>query len=163
MKILVFSDSHGYQKGMEKALLHHPDADFVFFLGDGLREASRIFDHAKNLVSLYAVRGNCDLFSADAPTEQIVSIAGKRFFLCHGHTRHVKSGLAEIRMHARKERVDVALFGHTHTPYSTYDSSGDTSFYLMNPGSASPGTDGYISYGIIQIHKQELLLSHGKV
>ncbi len=36
MKCLVFSDSHGNVSYMKKALRLHPDAEVVFFLGDGL-------------------------------------------------------------------------------------------------------------------------------
>ncbi len=162
MKILVFSDSHGHFRGIEKALSLHKDTDFVFFLGDGLREAERISSQAPDILSVYAVRGNCDFFGSDTPYESLVTIEGKRFFLCHGHTKGVKHSLAELRLQAKRDAVDVALFGHTHTPYLTYDSSYEKPFYLMNPGSASPGTDGNGSYGLIQIRKGELLLSHGK-
>jgi predicted phosphodiesterase len=42
MKCLVFSDSHGSSYGMLKALALHPDAEVVFFLGDGLSDADSV-------------------------------------------------------------------------------------------------------------------------
>ena len=38
MKILVFSDSHGRDQYMLKALKTHPDAEAAIFLGDGLAD-----------------------------------------------------------------------------------------------------------------------------
>ena len=39
MKCLCFSDSHGNSLGIRRALNMHPDAEVVFFLGDGLSDA----------------------------------------------------------------------------------------------------------------------------
>ena len=39
MKCLVFSDSHRNTRNMREALLRNPDAEVVFFLGDGLSDA----------------------------------------------------------------------------------------------------------------------------
>ena len=37
-KILVFSDSHGTTHNMRRAIDMHPDAEVIFFLGDGLSD-----------------------------------------------------------------------------------------------------------------------------
>ena len=160
MKILVFSDSHGSFWGVSRALSLHPDSDFVFFLGDGIREAERIPAALPSLVTLYAVRGNCDLGALDAPEESVLEIAGKRFFLCHGHTRSVKYTMYEMHAAAREARADVALFGHTHLPYLSYFSEDQGPYYLMNPGSISRSPDGKGHYGIIDIIHGDLLISN---
>ena len=38
MKLLVLSDSHGYDEQLVAMILGHPDADAVIFLGDGERD-----------------------------------------------------------------------------------------------------------------------------
>ena len=38
MKCLVFSDSHRDARNMRAALLHNPDAEVIFYLGDGLSD-----------------------------------------------------------------------------------------------------------------------------
>lgn len=160
MKILVFSDSHGSFSGIRRALSLHSDTDFVFFLGDGIREAEQIPATLPHLVGLYAVRGNCDLGTYDIPEELICEIAGKRFFLCHGYTRHVKATMYEMHAAAAEKKVDVALFGHTHLPYLSYFSEAERPYYLMNPGSISHASDGRSHYGIIQILNGSLLISN---
>ena len=42
MKCLVFSDSHGDSRNMREALARNPDAEVVFFLGDGLYDADTV-------------------------------------------------------------------------------------------------------------------------
>ena len=39
MKCLILSDSHGNTSYLSRALSLHPDAEVVFFLGDGLSDA----------------------------------------------------------------------------------------------------------------------------
>ena len=58
MKCLVFSDSHSYYYSMVRALKLHPDAEIVFFLGDGLSDIDYVAEHLPNAKFL-AVRGNC--------------------------------------------------------------------------------------------------------
>ena len=48
MKCLVFSDSHGSPYFIQKAISLHPDADVIFFLGDGLDDISEIFERYPN-------------------------------------------------------------------------------------------------------------------
>ena len=160
MKILVFSDSHGRSSQMETAIALHKDASYVFFLGDGLREVEYLRDLHPEM-TFVAVRGNCDFFASDASFERILDIEGYRFFLCHGHTQAVKWELCRIYRTAIETKVDVALFGHTHKPHEEYISDGERPVYLFNPGSISHSDDGRAHYGLIQISRSGILLSHG--
>ncbi|MBE6587170.1 MAG: YfcE family phosphodiesterase [Ruminococcaceae bacterium] len=157
MKILVFSDSHGAYSKMESAVRVHPDADMIFFLGDGLRDADRLFDELRHIPHV-AVKGNCDIASSFGGEsyldEQTVDLGGVRIFSCHGHKYGVKSSELNLWLRAKEKDAALALFGHTHEPFERYYEG----VRLFNPGSIGMG-----SYGVIYIEKGAVVASHGKV
>ena len=163
MKCLVFSDSHGSVNGIRRALNMHPDAEVIFYLGDGLRDLeSFIYDKSKMWI---AVRGNCD-FSAllgDGMVKKTDSITlmGHRIFLTHGDMYGVKYGLDGITKLAVDHNADVVLFGHTHKMLEKYIPTEEGGFYLFNPGSIGGGFGIKPSYGVINITDSGILLSHG--
>lgn len=157
MKILVFSDSHGAYSRLENAALLHPDADLFVFLGDGLRDAERLFERFPHIPHI-AVKGNCDIsgvgFSEVYLDEQTAELDGIRLFCCHGHKYNVKFSQINLWFRAKEKSADIALFGHTHEPFEReYEG-----IRLFNPGSVGMG-----SYGIIYIEKGAVLASHGKI
>ena len=142
MTILVFSDSHGKEGNINRALERQPERpDAVIFLGDGLRDLEYLDINAPT----YAVRGNCDVWSvdvSDAPYERLITVGGKRIFITHGHNYGVKSTLSPLIRRAVELDADIALFGHTHAPFemrvdvdNEYGISLSRSLMLMNPGS----------------------------
>ena len=156
MKILVFSDSHGNFLNMKKAVESHPRTDMIVFLGDGLRDAGRLFDEYKEIPHV-AVKGNCDLTgNAGAEVfldEQTVDLGGLRMFVCHGHKYGVKSSELGLWLCAKEKGATLALFGHTHCPYErVYEG-----IRLFNPGSIGMG-----NYGIIYIENGAVVVSHKK-
>lgn len=157
MKILVFSDSHGSYSRLERAADAHPDADMYIFLGDGLRDADRLFESKRGIASV-AVKGNCDIsgvgFSDVYLDEQTIDLSGIRIFCCHGHKYGVKSSELNLWFRAKEKGADLALFGHTHVPFErVYEG-----VRLFNPGSVSLG-----SYGVIYIENGAVIASHGKI
>ena len=168
MKLLILSDSHGASYNIELALRRHPDADAVFFLGDGVSDLqSRREAHPE--IAFFGVEGNCDFglgMVYGLRTAEEITLEGKRIFYCHGHTYGVKGGMGNIISAARSREADIVLFGHTHTPLERYipeDEEGK-SLYLVNPGSiGGRGSDGKCSYAIITIQNDNLLISHGTV
>ena len=167
MDALIFSDSHGRTRAMYAARdrqISPPDA--VFFLGDGLRDTELLAYEAK---AFYAVRGNCDWFSSydDTPNERIVSFAGLRILMTHGHAYNVKSGLGALLIRATAVDADLVLFGHTHEPICECIPAGTViggkelprRMHLFNPGSV--GMEG--SFGTLTVRGGELLLSHGSL
>ncbi len=143
MRILVMSDSHGSGSAIEHAIEQQPDAQNVIFLGDGENEI-------ENATYIYPERifhivcGNCD-FGSNKPIHQVVTIGGKRIFICHGHTYGVKSTYENVIKAALNENADVVLFGHTHISYTEYRDG----LYIMNPGSLTRSSSS--SYGFIDI------------
>ena len=169
MKVLVFSDSHGDDSRMSRVLAAHPDAEGVFFLGDGISNASALVasDSARFFLG---VKGNCDSgilgilhASSDAGEEEIITLMGYRILLVHGHREGVKGGLGTLIASARRREIDIALFGHTHVPHNEYISDGAKPLYLFNPGSISRPSDGIPSYGVLLLTDRGVILSHGSV
>lgn len=143
MRILVMSDSHGSGRSVEQAIEAQPEAQHVIFLGDGendIENASYIYPDRV----FHIVCGNCD-FCSNKPLHQLITIADKRIFICHGHTYGVKSTYENAIKAALLENADILLFGHTHNAYTEYRDG----LYIMNPGSLSRASTS--SYGFIDI------------
>ena len=146
MKICVFSDSHGGVDNMIRAT-ERESPDMCFFLGDGERDLARYrvrFPH----LSVFSVRGNCDLRSED-PIYLCGVFGGVKIFATHGHQHHVKydPGYYELKEAAQALGARVVLFGHTHEAYL----NDEYGLMLMNPGSI-----GRHRYGILEINDGEL-------
>ena len=141
MKILVFSDSHGELRHMEKAVMDI-SPDYVIHLGDKINDSRVLQDHFPHITVL-SVPGNCD-FSPLEPAVRTETIGGVRFFLTHGHQHGVKSGLLRFSLAAAEAGAQVALFGHTHIPL--LDNTG--TMFILNPGAAGGAKP---SCGLVEI------------
>lgn len=142
IRALVLSDSHRDYLSLVAALRLHPEADAVFFLGDGEDDflTSTVQKELRNK-KVTALCGNCDMYST-LPKEELVPLGGKRIFALHGHTRQVKYGLQMLKEVAIEKQVNIVLYGHTHVPKVEYTGG----IYYMCPGSIRSG-----SYGIVDI------------
>ena len=63
-----------------------------------------------------------------------------------------------IKRAAKENNCNIALFGHTHEKYYSYEDG----LHLFNPGSIGSGYGG-ASYGVINITDKGILLSHGRL
>ena len=145
MRLLVFSDSHGKSSAMEQVAWDHPEADALLHLGD----CERDFEGVQILFPqkiIRMVRGNCDWFS-QTPVVDMLTVAGKRILLAHGHTFQVKISLEDIMAEAKNRQADIVLFGHTHVPLVDYKDG----IYVLNPGSISLPRAGAPTYGVVDI------------
>lgn len=139
MRVLVVSDVHGRVDRLYEAIEQQPTARDVIFLGDGIRQAEDAQDRYPDR-TFYLVPGNCDFGSRLIPIRQ-ETFGGKRFYFTHGHLHEVKYTLYRLELAAREAGADIALFGHTHTPYEEYVDG----LHLFNPGSLGyEGTYGYV-------------------
>ncbi len=163
MEILVFSDSHNQALPMLRVLQSHPQAAMVLFCGDGAMDIARVSYEYEGL-PIRAVRGNCDGFAAsDLPDEDFFTVAGVSFLLTHGHLYDVKHSLGRALSAAKAKNADVFVFGHTHVPLAQYETVGDRTVALFNPGSIGMRQDGVYHYGVIEIRNGSFLLSHGVI
>lgn len=152
MKILVMSDSHGRDDKMEKIISLHPRCDLYVFLGDGIRDAERVFE--KLSLPSFIAAGNCDWSSHGHVAEATLDLDGVKAVCCHGHTFGVKSGLGAYAEHAKQKGASLALFGHTHKQLEINLDG----VVMFNPGAVCDGC-----FGLIYIEKGAVLCSHGNL
>lgn len=147
MKIAVVGDTHGRIEKIKKEL-RAKKPDHMFFTGDHYSDARRIAYHLK--LSFDAVIGNCDARNAGGE-EKLIEMAGKRFYIVHGHQYGVKHSLQSLFYRGKEMEADVVLFGHTHVPLcQKIDNT-----WLINPGSPSLPRMGKIaSYVMIKADPQ---------
>ena len=163
MKALCFSDSHGNSAAIRRALNMHPDAEVIFFLGDGLCDLEPFISDKTR--AFLAVRGNCDGYSplGDSLLKKTdsINIQGCKIVFTHGDLYGVKYGIDGLKKLAEDTSCDLVLFGHTHVPYECYIPTDEGGYYLFNPGSLAGGYSSKPSYGVINITDSGILLSHG--
>ena len=135
MKILVFSDSHGMVRFMQR-IAEKEKPDMILHLGDMESDCDGAFDP----IHVGKVRGNCDHRSFEEK-ERLLDFGPSKIWMTHGHLYGVKSGLASLLNHGEVLGADVILYGHTHRRY-LLETDGYT---VMNPGTPDD------SYGVIEM------------
>lgn len=143
MKLLIVSDSHGNTLALREVLDREPDADFLLHLGDGAADLAAI-QHTGRCPQAMAVRGNCD-YAPDLPSERLCTFMGKLVFMTHGNGYEVKLTCGALLGAARQKGAEIALFGHTHSPYYGFQDG----VYLFNPGALSHCVSGRLTYGVL--------------
>ena len=145
MKILLFSDSHGYDSAMMKSIEGEQPFDMLFHLGD--IEGSELKLQFTVSCGLAIVRGNCDGFSELKEVMTVTLPGGHKALLTHGHRHGVNGGYERLILEAKKNGCDVICFGHTHKPLIREEEG----ILLLNPGSITrPKTeDGRVSYMVL--------------
>lgn len=134
-RIAVVSDSHGGKLHLKRLVefCRAEKIDRVFHLGDLVDDAKFL---ARELdIPVDFVAGNCDCF-ADCAREARVTVEGKRLLLTHGDRYGVKYSYDRLSYYAEENRMDAALFGHTHRSFSGYVGSA----LLINPGALKSGS-----------------------
>lgn len=146
MKILIFSDSHGYNVSMACAI-EREAPDMVLHLGDHTDDAREMQSVFPNL-TVCSVRGNNDYFDRDAPEHAVITAGGVRIFLTHGHREQVYSREGDmVARLAREEGCSLAFFGHTHRMTAARVHG----IMTCNPGSISLPRGGPASYARLTV------------
>lgn len=150
-KILVLSDSHRNMMNMRKAVrIEKPD--MVIHLGDFYQDAMKLLGEFPD-IPIEAVNGNCDYDQLH--TEKLITVEGKKIFMCHGHFHDVKNSYLPLEYAAREKGADAALCGHTHRIF--YDHHNH--LYMLNPGSiGAPRAPGGPTYGLLLIENGEIFI-----
>lgn len=153
MKIIVFSDSHGSYAAVQSIMDKNPDADMYIFLGDGESEVEKMLVDYPDRDIRY-VCGNCDHSSFAPPSLVIETESGVNILAVHGHRHGVKLGTDYLCDMAMDNDCQIALYGHTHSRYNSYDNG----IYVMSPGSCALPRDGLKpSFGLIDISPAGIL------
>lgn len=146
MKILLFSDSHGYTHNMVKAIDENKDADLVIHLGDYVKDALKLAS-IYNKMNFEFVAGNNDYYTK-APNEKLLNINDKKIFITHGHSYNVKFGYDKLISKGKAINADMVFFGHTHVNEEIIKED----ILLLNPGSISvPVPPNPPTYCIVEI------------
>lgn len=130
MKILVVSDTHGRDRGLEQAVEQERPFDMLIHCGDV--EGREDYIEALTECPCCIVAGNNDFFS-DLPREEEISIAGHKFLITHGHYYGVSVDFSGIIDEAHSRNLDGVFFGHTHKPILKMTDG----LLILNPGSLS--------------------------
>lgn len=131
MKILIVSDIHRHKQRLDAILQEHTDTTLRISLGD-----SELTQRTLNERNILAVKGNYP-FDAGVGYDHILSVAGSKWFLTHGHKHGVRHQLEDLLHVMQAENCDVALYGHTHR--ASWTRRADK--LLINPGSISQSRD----------------------
>lgn len=146
MRILVVSDSHRNNEKLYRAVSSEKAIDCMIHCGD-IECDERIVEQMADY-PVYIVAGNNDYFY-DLQQEIEIELAGKKFFITHGHYYYVSMSPQRIIEEAHDRKADVVVFGHTHRPMLMEDDG----MLVLNPGSvAYPRQEKRrCSYAVIEI------------
>lgn len=151
MRIVVISDSHRKSDTVEKIIKAQPSARHIFFLGDLTADIEDLtYEYSDKI--FHIVSGNCD-FNSNYSYSDIAKIDDISVFYTHGHSFGVKGGTSHLAAAARDRGCTIALYGHTHIPYISYDDG----LYIVNPGSCSCSRQGPNSYAVIDITEKGIM------
>ena len=128
MKILVVSDTHGYNDSMYEVIAREAPFDMLIHCGDIHEEYERL--RSKVDCTLLVVAGNND-YDADLPRMREFSIGAYKAILTHGHRYRLYSDLSSLYYLAVENHADYVFFGHTHVPMIVEEGP----VTLINPGS----------------------------
>ena len=134
-RIGVFSDSHGDVDAMKKLYESMGHLNAVIFLGDMTEDIEAFHKYLADqgsAIPVYSVRGNNNVASKE-PDFLVLKLGERKLFVTHGHRYHVRQGTETLCRAAREKDCDIALYGHTHMRYCSFDEG----VFVLNPGAVS--------------------------
>lgn len=158
INILLVSDDHGipgFEKAFAKAKKLYGKIDVVIHSGDSDKMDDSYYTNLCKC-PFYMVRGNNDY--NDCRDTIIVSVAGKRILVTHGHRYGVYSGTQRLFYGALENKADVAVYGHTHIPF--YEEVENV--VIVNPGSLTlPRNSRIGSFAVMTIDDEgKIIVEH---
>lgn len=135
MRLAIVSDSHQGMVHLKRFIEYcqKEKIDQVFHLGDVLDDVRFLQDNMD--IPVASVAGNCDFFSHHH-REIMLTLEGRRFLLVHGDKFGVKMGYERLSYYAEEKMADVAVFGHTHSPFIGMMGN----VLMINPGALRNGS-----------------------
>lgn len=128
MKVLILSDTHGYNDTMYEVIDKEAPFDMLIHCGD----LEGAYDELRTKVNctLHVVAGNND-YDPDMDRVRVFDIGKYKAVLTHGHRYHLYSDLSSLFYLAAENHADFVFFGHTHVPMIKEEGP----VTLINPGS----------------------------
>ena len=130
MKILIVSDSHGYDGYMWKAIQREEPVDMFIHCGDIEHLPDEIEEQLD--CPVHVVAGNND-FMLGLPETEMFEIAGHKVILTHGHRHNIYRNQDAMFYYGMQNQADIVMFGHLHEPIV----SSEDGVTIVNPGSIS--------------------------
>ncbi len=156
MRILLFSDSHGYTHNMVKVINMIKDIDMIIHLGDFVKDALKLREQYKE-IPVELVPGNND-WTREFTSEKILLLEGKKIFITHGHQYNVKYDYQRIISKGKSIKADVVFFGHTHIAEEMFSDG----MLVLNPGSISiPHQSERPTYSLVEIRDNKVISRFG--
>lgn len=138
MKILIVSDTHGYDGNMWRAIHKEEPVDMFIHCGDIEHRPDELKDYFD--CPVYVVKGNND-YMLRLPEVERFEIEGRRVILTHGHHLNIYRNQDAMFYYGMENQADIVIFGHIHIPVIE-EHNGIT---IINPGSISlprqPGSE----------------------
>ena len=128
MKVLILSDTHGYNDTMYEVIDREAPFDMLIHCGD----LEGAYDELRSKVNctLHVVAGNND-YDPDMDRVKVFDIGKYKAVLTHGHRYRLYSDLSPLFYLAVENHADFVFFGHTHVPMIKEEGP----VMLINPGS----------------------------
>lgn len=128
MKILVVSDTHGYNERMWDVIQSEEPFDMMIHCGD--IECDPQIIRSRVDCTLHMVAGNND-YDPDMDRVRVFNIGRYKALLTHGHRQHVYSDFNSLYYLGLENQVDYVFFGHVHIPIIRNEGP----ITIVNPGS----------------------------
>ena len=128
MKVLILSDTHGYNDTMYEVIDREAPFDMLIHCGD----LEGAYDELRTKVNctLHVVAGNNE-YDPDMDRVRVFDIGKYKAVLTHGHRYRLYSDLSSLFYLAAENHADFVFFGHTHVPMIKEEGP----VTLINPGS----------------------------
>lgn len=128
MKVLILSDTHGYNDVMWEVIRKESPVDMVIHCGD----LETPYEHVRSRINatFHVVAGNND-YDSHLDRVSTFNIGKYKALLTHGHRYHLYSDLSALYYLGVENQADYVFFGHVHVP--VYKEEGPVT--LVNPGS----------------------------
>ena len=155
MRIGIISDSHGNTMAIDMAVKMAGKVDCWLHAGDLIGDVEYLSMVTEK--EIFNVAGNCDWPQMTVPDALLISKAGHRIFLAHGHNYGVKRSSDEIKSTAIAKGADIVVYGHTHVAVIQQEENCLT----INPGSISFPRDGEgQSFMVLNINQKAVQVEH---
>ena len=129
-RVIIMSDSHGYDESIDCVLKRYPLADAYIHAGD-------FCSYSEKYPQILFVKGNNDYYD-DFPFFRILKFNNTGIYVCHSHRLPAFNRTNELVRLAKDHNCRIAVYGHTHI----YDDRTVKNIRILNPGSLWHNRDG---------------------